>query len=202
MSARTRPPRSLPGDEPERVRSLMQLLFALEDPLPDPETEAGREARAFFQQCWLDARDGLLARTTRLTIEPASSFAPRLFRWVVQRPYKRRASDGQVELASGPIRGTIHYRGDALTAPRDELAILVRVDPDLAIHHPNIDPVTSLVCHGLREVLPLEAVALQLYSIVSFQNMGLTSPLCREAANYFAHVPGAKDGLEPVEPLY
>jgi hypothetical protein len=184
------------------VPRFLRLLLALEDPLPDPDTEVGREARAFFEQSWADARDGLLARTGRLSIVPASLPAPRLFHWTIERPFKRWKQGGGVELAPGPIRGTIHYRGDALVAPPDEPTILVRVDPDLGFVHPNADPVTSLICHGLSGLLPLEPLALHVHGIVAYQNMGLASALSRAAAEYFLRDPRAMDGLEPVEPLF
>ncbi len=180
---------------------LLQFLLGLEDPLP--EDELGREAREWFERSWSDARAGILARSTRLRLTPRSPEAPRLFRFELDRPYRRRNADGAIELAPGPIRGTIHYRADLLNALPDEAGVVVLVDTDLSFYHCNHDARSGLLCLGdLRGPCPLERLLPHLYSILSYENHSTTSPLDPHAAAYFATDPEAFLGLRPVEPLW
>jgi len=171
--------------------------------LPAEDTPLGRLTRETLRNQWEQARDGLLARTRRIRVSPQGGPAPRLFRFEIDRPYKRRrAGDGAIEAASGPVRGWIHYRADLHVAPPDEPMVMILLDRDQGFFHPNCRD--GLLCHGRLPPgpFPLEALLEHLYGIVSYQNVNGEEPLDAEAAEYFRSHPSAFDGLLPVEPLH
>ncbi|MCU0960165.1 MAG: hypothetical protein MUF48_08665 [Pirellulaceae bacterium] len=162
----------------------------------------------FFANNWAECRDGLLRRTKRLSVTPEPGPAPRVFRFEVDRPYKRKLAPGAaVELMPGPIRGAIHYRSDLFHNPGG-LHVAVQVDAELAFFHPNASRRHgSLVCLGNLPTglfpFPLDLLLeTRLYPILSYQDRQPSQPFDLEAAAYFALDPHALDGLEPVEPLY
>lgn len=165
--------------------------------------------REFFANNWAECCDGLLRKTSRLSVTPENSPAPRVFRFEIDRPFKRKGpDDASAVLMPGPIRGTIHYRPDLYLAKPDDPYIAVQVDPDLAFLHPNCSRArASLVCLGALPVtlfpFPLDLlIETRLYPILTYQDRQPSHPFDLEAAAYFALDPHALDGLEPVEPLY
>ena len=108
-----------------------------------------------------------------------------------------------MELAPGPVRGTIRYRPNVLTPDPGSRSVLVFVDSD-GFYHPNFSRSHSVLCIGdiPPGPFPLEAVIEHLYSIVSYQNMDSTRPADWEAVRYFGTDPDALEGLTEVEPLY
>ena len=192
-----------PEIPPLALIAQLQLLLGIEDPLPDERTELGRRTRDWLERNWADAREGLLAKSTRLRVSPPTSASPNTFRFTLERGYKRRNADGTIGLAPGPITGLIKFRPDLLTAPEDETRVLVLVDPSVGLLHPQHDPRSGLLCCGdLYGMVSLEAALVHVFTILTYQNCNVTSALDVEAARYFATDPGARAGLEPVEPLW
>ena len=183
----------------------LAAIMALEDELPDESTPIGRATREFFANNWERARDGLLARTTKLRVEPQPSPAPRIFHFELDCTFKRkRAPDALVELAEGPLCGTIRYRPDLYTAPAGEPSLMVFIDPAQQLFHPNYSRRHGVLCTGDLPPgpFPLEDLLEHLYGILTYQNRSTADPADLEAAQYFAHDPDAMNGLEAVEPLY
>jgi hypothetical protein len=203
-----------PNRDPLNVELTMEHLARLarraerERFLDADDSPLGLVAREFFANNFAECCDGLLRNTRRLSVVPEPSPAPRVFRFEIDRPYKRKGpADPSAVLMPGPIRGSIHYRPDLFANP-DGPHIAVQVDPDLAFFHPNCSRGhASLVCLGnLPENLfpfPLDVLLeTRLYPILTYQDRQPSHPFDLEAAAYFALDPHAMDGLEPVEPLY
>lgn len=194
---------------PDIAALLEQLarLAGLTDDLPDPATPLGQMTREFLTNTWADCRDGLLARTQRIRVLPEPKPVPRMFHFEIDLPYKRKLRpDAQVELAPGPIRGMVIYRPDLL-ANLHEPGVAVRLDPSMALLHPNYSRALGLVCLGdtteFQGPIPLDVLlANHLYPLLSYQNRRPHHPADLEAAHYFALDPEAMTGLEPVPPLY
>jgi hypothetical protein len=185
---------------------LIQHLQDLErggDGLPDASTSEGRATRDFFANNWEGVHEGLLSRTQRIRVEPLPGAGPRSFTFEIDRPYKRKWPEGAVELADGPVRGTIRYRPNVLEPDPGSRSVVVFIDSE-GFYHPNVSRQHGVLCLG--EIppgpFPLEALIEHIYSIVSYQNMDSTNPLDREAVRYFATEPQALVGLADVEPLY
>lgn len=198
--------RHRPLPPPRFDAGMLLALAALEPPWAGLDPALRELSESFFRSSWQRAQDELLSRTTRLRVVPAPTPWPTLFRFELDRPYKRKPwPDGPVELASGPIRGVIVYRPDILTAVGDEPSILVLIDPDLEFFHPNCNRArSSAVCLGELPPGPFELTHLleHLYGILTYENRTPTHPADLEAAVYFACDPEAMEGLLPVEPLY
>ena len=178
-------------------------LAGLDEGLPDPATGEGQATRDFFANNWEEAREGLLSRTQRVRVRPLPGVGPRSFSYEVDRPYKYKRPQGIVELAPGPVRGTIRYRPNVLTPDPGSRSVLVFVDSD-GFYHPNFSRSHGVLCIGdiPPGPFPLEALIEHLYSIVSYQNMDSTRPADWEAVRYFGTDPDALEGLAEVEPLY
>ena len=178
-------------------------LSGLDEGLPDPSTGEGQATRDFFANNWEEARTGLLSRTQRVEVRPLHGSGPRSFSFEFDRPYKRKRPDGMVELAPGPVSGTIRYRPDVLTPDPGSRSVIVFVDSE-GFYHPNYSRVAGVLCLG--DIAPgpfsLEALVEHLYSIVSYQNMDSTNPADKEAVRYFGTDPDALEGLTDVQPLY
>ncbi len=189
--------------------SVESLLFRLEElaghgDLPDPDTTTGKLTREFFKHNWENTQ-GLLGKTKKIRLFPESSEAPHRFRFEVDLPFKsKRTPTGPVELRPGPVRGTLRYRPDVITADPDEPSIVVCLDADQAYYHPNFSRQRGVLCDGAiaRGTFPLDAYLVHLYSILSYGNRSSRSPADREAALYFVENAAAMSGLEPVAPLY
>ena len=183
----------------------LSALRSLEDELPDESTAIGRATHEFFANNWQQARDGLLAQTTKLRVQPQPSPAPRIFHFEAECTFKRkREPDALVELADGPLRGTIRYRPDLYTAPASEPSLTVFMDPAQRLFHPNFSRRHGVLCVGDLPPgpFPLEDLLEHLYGILTYQNRSTSDPADIEAAEYFARDPDAMTGLETVEPLY
>ncbi len=178
-------------------------LAGLDDGLPDPSTGEGQATRDFFANNWEEARTGLLSRTQRVRVWPLPGAGPRSFSFEIDRPYKCKRPEGMVELAAGPVSGTIRYRPDVLTPDPGSRSVIVFVDSD-GFYHPNYSRVARVLCLGdiPPGPFPLEALVEHLYSIVSYQNMDSTNPADKEAVRYFGTDPDALEGLTDVQPLY
>ncbi len=178
-------------------------LAGLDEGLPDPSTAEGRATREFFANNWEEAREGLLSRTQRVRVRPLPGAGPRSFSYEVDRPYKCKRPQGIVELAPGPVRGTIRYRPNVLAPDPGSHSVLVFVDSD-GFYHPNYSPKHGVLCIGdiPPGPFPLEALIEHLYSIISYQNMDSTNPWDLEAVRYFGTDPEALKGLAEVKPLY
>ena len=178
-------------------------LAGLDEGLPDPSTGEGQATRDFFANNWEEAREGLLSRTQRVRVRPLPGAGPRSFSYEVDRPYKRKRPQGLVDLAPGPVRGTIRYRPNVLSPDPGSRSVLVFVDSD-GFYHPNFSRSHGVLCTGDLPPgpFPLEALIEHLYSIISYQNMDSTRPADWEAVRYFGTDPDALEGLTEVEPLY
>ena len=133
----------------------------------------------------------------------AGSNSTATFWYEVDRPYKCKQPQGIVELAPGPVRGTIRYRPNVLAPDPGSRSVLVFVDSD-GFYHPNFSRSHGVLCIGdiPPGPFPLEVLIEHLYSIVSYQNMDSTRPADWEAVRYFGTDPDALEGLAEVEPLY
>ncbi len=178
-------------------------LAGLDDGLPDPATPEGQATRAFFAHNWEEAREGLLSRTRQVRVRPLPGAGPRSFAFEFDRPYKCKRPEGMVELAPGPVTGTILYRPNILTPEPGSRSVVVFLDSP-RFYHPNFSRTHGVLCMGdiPPGPFPLEALIEHVYSIVSYQNMDLTDPADREAVRYFGTDPDALEGLTDVEPLY
>lgn len=189
-------------------------LAMLSDDLPDPATPLGQLTREFLRNSWESCRDGLLARTQRIRVQPElNPFSPdpdpvpRVFRFEIDLPFKhQRRPGGPIELAPGPIRGSVIYRANMLSN-LDEPSVAVRLDPALGLVHPNFSREHALLCLGqttdFQGPIPLDVLlGNHVFPIVSYQNRHPEHPADLEAARYFALDPEAMVGLEPVSPLY
>ena len=175
--------------------------------LPEEDTPLGMLSRQFFESNWRNCRDGLLRKTSRLRVRPEPSPAPRIFRFEIDSPYKRkRGPDAPVELAAGPICGTIYYRPD-LFVNNDDPAIAVALDRDQWLLHPNYSRKLGFICLGELPrspfPFPLDLLLENLiYPLCTYQHKRPVHPFDLEAARYFALDPSAMEGLTPAAPLY
>ena len=187
------------GDLLEELHGLAEL----DDGLPDPSTTEGRATRAFFAHNWEEARDGLLSRTQQVRVRPLPGAGPRSFAFEFDRPYKCKRPEGMVELAPGPVTGTMLYRPNIFTPEPGSRSVVVFLDSP-EFYHPNFSRTHGVLCMGdiPPGPFPLEALIEHVYSIVSYQNMDSTDPADREAVRYFGTDPDALQGLTDVEPLY
>ncbi|MCO6456003.1 MAG: hypothetical protein J5I93_11955 [Pirellulaceae bacterium] len=188
--------------------AVLESLARQSEQLPAADTPAGNLMRQFLHNTWSHCREQFLPRTKLLRVWPEVGSPPRVFRFELLRPYKRKlGTDAPVELVPGPIRGTIHYRADMFSNPRLPY-IAVQIDPELGYFHPNCSRRRgSLVCLGEipANAFPFPLATLlenHVYPILTYQNRRPAHPFDEEAARYFALEPSAMDGLESVEPLY
>lgn len=186
---------------PDGLQRLIRSLREQEDPL-------SAVSREFFTNNWIQCRDGLLSKTTRIRVNPQPLPAPCNFDFEIDTPFKqKRGRNAPVELNRGPVRGRICYREDMFEQP-DGPCLAVLIDPDLAYFHPNHSRSGSFLCVGELSDLPPGPLPLDqllenhLFPILSYQNRRPTHPADLEAARYFATDPAAMEGLEPVIPLY
>ena len=183
---------------------LATLLLAEESAQPLDDTPLGRCTGEFLANNWAKARDGLLARTKKIEVEPQASAAPRAFRFLIHAPYKRKNSpNAPVKLDPGPIRGTIHYRRD-LFCPSDDGPPVAVALHDRGMVHPNYSRRHGLLCVGdlpAGDPISLEDLLAHVYRIVTYQNLRVTHPADVEAAEYFAADPQAMQGLGARQPL-
>jgi hypothetical protein len=206
--AMERTPNAFRDELPLRLFEAMLAVSRDEGPLEE-DTPAARVTREFLANNWARARDGLLAKTRRIEVQPEMSAAPRVFHFAIHRPYKRKAADGSVELVPGPIFGTVFYRHDLFTCDDDVPTVAVALH-DRATFHANFSRRYGLLCLGAVDELggagggpiPLDRLLEHVYRIMSYANFRVTHPADPEAARYFATDPDALRGLEHVEPLY
>jgi hypothetical protein len=195
----------------ERFERFLQSLLdaALDsDSLAEEDTPLGRLAREYFTANWIECRDGLLRRTTKIRVVPEPDPAPRAFWFEIDCRYKRKFDTSSVvEMMPGPVSGRILYRSDLFENP--ELpAVAVLIDRNLGYFHPNFSRQHGVLCLGDERNLPRGPLPLgpllenHVYPIISYQNRHPAHPADLEAARYFALDPTAMDGLERVEPLY
>lgn len=196
------------GELPMRLFEAM-LAVSRHEGAADEDTPAARVTREFLANNWARARDGLLAKTRLIEVQPEMSPAPRVFHFVLHRPYKRKAADGSVELVPGPVLGTVFYRHDLFTCDDDVPTVAVALH-DPATLHANFSRRHGLLCLGnVGELagagggpIALDRLLEHVYRIMSYANIRVTHPADLEAARYFATDPDAMRGLEHVEPLY
>ena len=170
----------------------------------DEDTPTGRITREFLARNWTEARDGLLAKTKLIHVEPEASATPRVFRFWIDRPYKRQPRpDAIVELASGPIVGTIYYRHSMFRREDQDVPTVAVELADRCLLHPNFSRRYGMLCLGTLPPGPLALSRLleHVYRILAYANARLTHPADMEAAQYFAS-PDAMWGLDQVAPLY
>ena len=198
----------MPEHDTSMSHLLEQALEAMHQAELGGDSLVDGVTREFFTNNYREAAEGLLAKTDKLRVVPHGLPAPRRFSFEFDRPFKRRAPDGSLELAEGPIRGRIFYRGDLFSGShhdRELPAVAVLVDPALAFEHPNVAREEGFVCLGDLPPGPisLEALLMYLITVLSYANYRCLDPLNRDAARLFATDPEeALRGLPPMEPLY
>jgi len=188
-------------------RSFEALLRFLGGPggAPASDDPADRLAREFFEQSWIEARDGLLARSPILRVAPldGSTSAPSAFRFELSVRYKRRGAGGRVELAPGPLRGVVLYHADPFHRRESDPGVVVLVDQEHRLLHPNYGSGSGVLCTGtLPAALPLAPLLEHVHRILTYQNVSVDDPADRDAARWFREDPTAREGLEPVPFLY
>lgn len=164
----------------------------------------GRAARDFFNGNWTNAQ-ALLSRTERIRVVPDDPDCPRGFRFEVRTPFlRKRRAFSDVELMPGPIRGRIFYHSDPLGASSEVPRVVVLLDGDQALLHPNHSRRFGILCLGHLAPEPIELTRLlpHLYAILTYENMSLAEPADPEAAAYFGNHPDPLRGLPMAEPLY
>lgn len=190
-----------------RLLDHFSRMVQLDTGMPAEDTPIGMLTREFFANNWANCRRGLLRKTNRIRVAPEPSQAPRVFKFEIDCPYKRKQNlDAPVELIPGPVRGTIYLRPDIYINTEDP-AIAVALDQDQSLFHPNYSRRKGFICLGeLPEKpfpFPLDLLLENLvFPIVSYQNRRPVHAFDEEAAAYFALDPEAMQGLESVEPLY
>lgn len=198
-------PPFLGAREPGEALALVHLLSrlaAIAEPPGIESTGAGALREEFFENNWREARDGLLARTRKIRVQPPLERAPRAFHFELDRPYKHKRADGQVELAPGPVRGMICYHPDPFARSAGQAAVVVLLDPALGLYHPNFSRDFGALCLGELHGTPaLEPLLEHVWGILSYVNLTVSHPADAEASAFFS-VPEARDGLPPGEPLY
>ena len=192
-------------DDPMSLADLFRRVASMgvEGGLPDASTSEGRTLRAFFENNWRTARDGLLERTELIRVRPLPIPGPRAFSFEMDLPYKRKRPDGTVELDPGPIHGTIDYLPNVMTPERDAPSILVFVTSD-GFYHVNYNRRLGALCPGHLPTgpFPLDALLMHIWTILSYQNMDSRSAMDAEAVRYFTSDPDAFRGVDQVPPLY
>jgi hypothetical protein len=199
----------MPNDTmPGEIRRLLDQFAFMAMPgdcLPDKESPIGKLTREFFANNWTNCREGLLKKTARIHVWPEPSPFPRIFKFEIQCPFKRKTGpDAPIELLPGPVRGTVYYRPNVLTA-NESPPVAVALDAEQAFFHPNYSRRQGFLCLGElpRVVLALDLLLENIiYPIVTYQNRRPAHAFDQEAAAYFALNPEAMMGLESVEPLY
>jgi len=187
----------------ENLLASLDRLMLKNNP-DDEDTPTVKAAADFFKNNYEHTRDGLLAKTNKIRVEPEQSPAPRVFHFHISRPYKRKEGLLEpVELVPGPIRGTIYYRND-LFEPGNNGPVVAVALQDRGLFHPNFSRRYGLLCLGDLPPGPvaLDHLLTHLYCILCYQNLRVTDPADAEAATYFGTDPEAMSGLEKVEPLY
>lgn len=189
---------------PDELFELLSRLSAEELPRGEHDSPTSVQTEEFFRNSWAGAESGLLARTRILRARPASRPAPKAFRFEIDLPYKRQEHAGApIELAEGPIRGTIHYRRDLLLAAPGEPVVQVRFQ-DTSFLHPNFSRRWGIFCAGTLPPGPFELEPLLevVFLFASYQLYTLGDPADGDAARIFATDPHVLDGLGDVPPLY
>lgn len=188
----------------QRTIDLVDLLrrLAARELQAAPNTPTARLSAEFFRHNWENVQP-LLASTTRLRLRPQSASA-RTFDFELDVPFKRqRHPAAPIDVAPGPIRGSIVYRADVYTAG-DEPVVGVLIDPTQGLLHANYSRLHGVLCLGHLPAgpFPLDALLEHLYTILTYQNLSLVDPADADAANYFASDPHARDGIPAAAPLW
>ena len=190
-----------PAPSPSLLRTLLELsgLGAMDRAASTP---AGSAAREFFLNGWLEAEEGLLARSSIVRVTPRGLPAPTAFELEFDVPYKRQRPDGEVELAPGPLRGALFYRSDPFDPEIAGTQVQVLLE-DHSLLHPNFSRRYGALCLGaLPPALSLEPLLELLYAIVSYQELSVDDPADAGAAAWFRASPDAFNGLDHPLPLY
>ncbi len=195
---------------PPEVQHLLNQFSRLADfgdGMPEEDSPLGVLTRHFFEHNWMQCKEGLLRKTSKIRVWPAPSRAPRMFKFEIDCAFKRKKNrEAPVELMPGPVRGSVYYRPDVFTNT-DDPAVAVALDQDQAFFHPNHSPRNGFLCLGELPAnpypLPLDLLMENVaYPLITYQSRRPVHPLDLDAAHYFAFSPDAMQGLEPPAPLY
>lgn len=172
---------------------------------PHPaHTPLDAAARAFLEHSWLRARDGLLARSRIVRCVPVAGDPPTTFRYGIRTRWPRRTPAG-VEIVRGELTGRIRFARDPFRLEPGEAQVLVTVDPECGLFHPNHQRHSGWLCVGTLGGEPYELGPLleHVYAILTFQNVDPSDPADAEAARWWAAGPPEAAMLaEEVEPLW
>jgi len=177
----------------------------------EEDTPLALATQEFFRNNWQQAQSGLLSRTRLFEVTPEDSPVPRVFHFILHRPYKRQVSpQSAITLAAGPICGVLYYREDLLSPAEEDVPTVAVMLHDRSLIHPNFNRRHGLLClgswgsesGGLAGPVFLGRLLEHLYRILSYQNISVLHPADVDAATYFATERTALDGLRPVRPLY
>lgn len=193
--------------DPQRLMANLARITEVSGHNRDEDTPAAILFGELMPNIWQRCVE-LLRKTSVLRVEPEPGPVPRMFRFEVDCPYKRKRGPSEpVKLMPGPVRGLIHYHTDMFANP-DLPYIAVQIDPTLGYFHPNCSRRRgSLLCLGeippAAFPFPLDLLLENhIYPIVTYQNRSPAHAFDEEAARYFACEPTAMDGLEDARALY
>jgi len=190
-------------DVEQLMGQLRQIVETHQSKL-DEANPLARVESEYLHNNWVNCRDGLLKRTSKIRVWPEPSPAPRSFHFEVDCPFKSKNSpDSPVQLQPGPVRGNVIYRYD-LFEHIELPSVAVVLDPEQSFFHPNYSRQFGVLCLGnLPEgPLALDALLPYMYSILTYDNRHPAHAADKEAAYYFGFDPDAMTGLVPAQPLY
>lgn len=174
--------------------------LALEDV---PDTPSARLSAEFFQHNWASVQP-LLAKAPRLRLHPRSA-TPRILDFELDVAFKRQLRPaGPIDLAAGPLCGTIVYAADLFCGAATQPLVTVLIDPALGLLHPNFSRLHGVLCLGHLPPgpFPLDALLEHLYTILTYQNVSAADPADAGAAVWYANDPHPRAGLPPTRPLW
>jgi len=159
----------------------------------------------FCRNSFRECEHGLLAKTSRVRVEPDAAPRPHRFRFEIDVPFlSRRAPEEPARVEPGPVRGWIAYRLDLFESDFVP-PVIVRLDRDLHVWHPHVHPGIGLLCTGRMPQggVPLASVIEHwIYPILTGQQIDVRDPLNPFAAADWVNDRETRESLPPPAPLY
>ncbi len=189
-------------DQTPDLADLLRRLSLLE-PSTEADAPITQLAAEFFAGNW-DAAQPLLSGAPKLRIEPHLP-ARRVLDFTLAIPYLRQHRPGEgVDVAAGPLRGTIVYRADPFEAGLDQPSVCVLIGRDTGLLHPNYSRLFGILCLGALPRGPMQLTTLleHIYSILTYANVSTVDPADHDAAEWFAEGREALAALPAATPLW
>ena len=156
--------------------------------------------RRFLENSYEEAQK-LEAESDILRLAPQPPFPPSFYLVEFQLSYLRRAPNGTVEPAPGPVTAVLHLPPDYLRSHDPHLFARVAsvLTPDII--HPNISPYGT-VCLGAQFApgTPIQALLREFYEILAYENFTVNeaNALNREACRLMRQHPELRRQLKPL----